>query len=555
MIRVLVALLAFALFLPGTAPAQPAEFGLYKPAPQFDEAETTSFYVPMRDGVRIAVSIHRPARGGKAAEGRFPVIWHNTLAIDPAGTGKPKAGLPELTRHGYVVAVVARRGNGASFGARRGYEDFTEHYDAYEMTEWLARQPWSNGRVGMYGCSNTGEAVMHALTMRPPSLKAAWAGCFSLDRYDGHLRGGIIAQFGTGPARTVEQDLQTTPVQGDEAKALLRRAAEEHLQSTNLFELMRTSPYRDSFSPLVMSRFWYEVSVGVKLDMVRQSGVPLYIQGGWLDDFRTQGFVTLANLPGQARMLIGPWRHCRFDGFDVVSEQLRFFDHHLKGIDTGIADDPPLHYWLADGQGGGSWTPAGAWPLPEAKPQVIRLAGKSFKVESEPSCPPDPQASGPAAGAFAVPCHPQGHGVVYTQPPLKGDLVLVGHPVADLWITADQPEANLFVHLEDVAPDGTVTVLAEGRQRASLRKLHAPPWNNLDLPWRRSWREDEQPLKAGAPVQVSFDLLAVAHTVPKGHRLQIAVTGSDARERARPEAAAKATVRIDPRSTVTLPVL
>ena len=404
----LLAWLAAAALLVLGPPAAAAAFGVYHPAPKYDEEVVTSLYLPMRDGTRIAVSLHRPSKDGKPVEAGLPVIWHNTLAIDAARTGAPPHGLATLTRQGYVVAVVARRGNGASFGTRRGYEDFTEGFDAYEVTEWLAAQPWSDGKVGMFGCSNTGEAVMHAIAARPPHLAAAWAGCFAWDRFDGHTRGGIIAQFGTGPSRTVEQDLQTNPVQGDESKTLLRQAAEEHLLSTNLLELMKGMPYRDSYSTLVMSRFWYEVSLGAVADQVKRAGVPLYVQGGWLDDFRTQGLVTMANLPG-TRVVIGPWRHCRNEGFDLQSEQLRFFDHHLKGIDTGIAADAPIHYFTMHGPKDGVWKSTAAWPLPAAKPTPVfldggKLTGKagkratSFTVTYGTPCPAEP------VGAFSISC-------------------------------------------------------------------------------------------------------------------------------------------------------
>lgn len=538
--------------------ATAAAFGAYHPAPKYDEEVVTSLYLPMRDGTRIAVSLHRPSKDGKPVEARLPVIWHNTLAIDAARTGPPSPGLPTLTRQGYVVAVVARRGNGASFGIRRGYEDFTEGFDAYEVTEWLAAQPWSDGKVGMFGCSNTGEAVMHAIAARPPHLAAAWAGCFAWDRFDGHTRGGIIAQFGTGPSRTVEQDLQTSPVQGDESKTLLRQAAEEHLASTNLLELMKGMPYRDSYSTLVMSRFWYEVSLGAVADQVKRAGVPLYVQGGWLDDFRTQGLVTMANLPG-TRVVIGPWRHCRNEGFDLQSEQLRFFDHHLKGIDTGIAADAPIHYFTMHGPKDGVWKSTAAWPLPAAKPTPVfldggKLTGKagkratSFTVTYGTPCPAEP------VGAFSISCHPVG-GASFTQAPLKAAAEITGHPIADLWITSSAPDANLFVFLEDVAPDGTVTVVTDGRQKASLRKLNPSPWPLLGLPWHRSWKEDAADLKPGEPTQVTFDLLAASYVFKAGHRIQITVAGADYRERAQPRYTPAPTLTVLAKSSVSLPVV
>jgi putative CocE/NonD family hydrolase len=566
-------LAATALSSPALAQAGPAAFGAYKPQDDYSQQVVTSFYLPMRDGTKIAVSLHRPAVDGKAVETPLPVIWHHTLDIEAAGvrdTGKTAADrqpLSELTRGGYVVAVVARRGNGASFGTRRGYEDFTEGFDAYEITEWLAAQPWSDGQIGMYGCSNTGEAVMHAIVARPPHLKAAFAGCFAWDRYDGHTRGGIISQYGTGPTRTIEDDMKATPVQGDESRAQLRQAAEEHLKSTNLLDLMKSMPYRDSWSPLVMARFWGEVSIGAYLDQVKASKVPLYIQGGWYDDFRTEGLIAQANLPEQARIVIGPWRHCLNNGFDLRAEQLRFFDHYLKGKVTGIETDKPIHYFTVGAAKGQEWRSAAKWPLPEERNRlflagaelrnkpVAKSAATSVTVDYAPVCPVDPVQ--PNWGPFAQPCHPDKAGVAYAGQPLKVDTELTGTPVADLWISSTAPEQPVFAYLEDVAPDGAVTVISEGRQRVSLRKVVKAPWDTIGAPWRRARQEDHQPLKAGEPVKVSFDLLAVSYVFKAGHSIRVAVAGADPRERARQEVSPASILTVhtggDMPSSVVLP--
>jgi putative CocE/NonD family hydrolase len=538
--RWLAVLAALALALPGAAFA--AGFGQYKPRPLFAEEQVSSLYVPMRDGVRIAVAIHRPAVGGKPAPGRFPVVWHNALDI-----GAPPQGnfLTALVRHGYVVAIAARRGNGASFGTRRGYEDLTEAFDAYEMNEWLARQPWSTGMVGLYGCSNTGEAVMHALKMRPPHLKAAFAGCFSWDRYDGHTRGGLIANYGTGPTRSIEQDMQATPVDGDADRRLLRQAAEEHLKSTNLFDLMKSMPYRDSWSPLVMSRFWGEVSMGGGVaDMIRQSGVPLYIQGGWWDDFRREAFVAYDNLPDQARVMIGPWRHCRFDGFDITGELLRFYDHYLKGLTTGIETGPKINYFTVGAPAARAWRSTDRWPLATLPEARLYLTGSalaerpaaaspvSFTADYGTKCPPDPQDAGPVAGPLTQPCHNTG-GAAFRGAPLARDTEVTGHPVAELTLTADRDDAHVFVYLEDVAPDGTIVTVTEGRLRAALRKINPPAWKTAGLPWHRSWAEDAEPLTPGQPAKLAIDLLPTSYVFKKGHSIQVVVSGSDPRERDR----------------------
>src|SRR5512138_363136 len=139
---------------------------------RYDGWVKSSQYVTVKDGTRLAVDIFRPAQNGAVAPGRFPVIWTHTpyrrASLRP--DGKPASaldswGLIDLVKYGYVLAAVDTRGRGASFGARRGFQDRTEAQDAYDMTEWFAAQPWSDGNIGVMGCSYMGGSTFHAATV------------------------------------------------------------------------------------------------------------------------------------------------------------------------------------------------------------------------------------------------------------------------------------------------------------------------------------------------------------------------------------------------------
>jgi putative CocE/NonD family hydrolase len=523
-----------------------ARFGHYAPAKVFTEQVTSTLYLPMRDGVRLAVLVARPARNGKAVAGRFPVIWQHALTIypDPADGIGPRAGgyrtLPHLTDYGYVVAQVARRGNGQSFGARRGYHDRSEAYDAYEVTEWLAAQDWSNGVVGIYGCSNTGDAALHAMTSRPPHLKAAFAGCFSWNKYDAMRRGGIFAQWGTGPQRSLAEDMTVPPIESDVDRKLLSVAAQQHQQSTVLYDLWKSMPFRDSYSPLVASRFWGEGSASNYADQLRQSGVALYIQGAWNDEFRDQGLVTFLNIPG-SRALIGPWKHCENPGFALGNEVLRFFDQQLKGIDTGLQHEPAIHYYTVNAPAGSEWRTTSSWPVTGAVPQRWylqggqRLAGTvpaastaaSFKINTGVSCP------NAGSGSTVQPCHVKSEGLSFATAALTSDTEVTGDPLVQLRVVSDRGDANVFGYLEDVAPDGAITVVTEGRLKSSLRATNAAPYR-LPVPvWHRAYAEDQQPVATGAAMDLSFAMLPASYVFKAGHRMQLTVTGADHRERDR----------------------
>lgn len=554
--------------------AVPSTFGHYQPPKAYTEQVTSSFYVPLRDGTRVAVLVARPARGGKPVDGRFPVIWHHSLSAtqQPAdGVGSRAGGfvaMPTLTDHGYVVVQVARRGNGQSFGTMRGYHDRNEAHDAYELIEWLARQPWSDGNIGQYGCSNTGDAAAQAMTVNAPHLKAVFAGCFSWNKYDAMRRGGIFAQWGTGPTRTIAQDMAVRPVDTDPDKVLLRQAAEQHQRGVPLFEVWKALPYRDSFSPQLQSTFWAEGSASSYLPQMVQGRVPLYVVGGWRDELRDQGLIAQANIPG-ARVLIGNWLHCENDGFALAEEALRFFDRHLKGIDTGIDRDDPVHYFVvgAGAEAKGEWRSTRQWPLPQARRNDFALTAQGLK--------PGPFSGPGLHQAFAVdykvncvnsgfgpmmqPCHLPGNGLTLAGKPLARPVEYTGHGLADIWISAETPDANLFLYVEDLAPDGSVRVITEGRLKASLRKVETAPWAMPSIPWHRAFAEDVQPLVAGEPTRLQFDLLPTSWVFAPGHRIQVTLTGSDWRERARDPQSQPATItlvsdKLHP-SSVSLPLV
>lgn len=546
----------------------------------YPQQQRSSMYLTLRDGTRLAMDLHRPLVDGRPVATPLPVVWQHALSrrapADTRVTALTRR-VPELVKHGYVVAEVERRGLGASFGARRGYNDRTEARDAYEVTEWLAKQPWSSGKVGVIGCSNTGDAAMHAASYAPPSLKAVMAGCFSWSKYDGFRRGGVPAQWGVGPEQPLEQQLRSAaPVDGDDDRVLLKQAIEQHRDATPLAAMWRGMPFRDSWSDLVASRFWLEGSVATHRDALQRSGAAFYIFGGWQDDFRREGLVAWANLrrTNPARVLIGPWLHCLHPDFDLVAEALRFFDRYLKDVDNGIDREPPVQLQAVGvapaqaWQGFAHWPPVDArWALhrlqigPAADPGVehtLDARGTGAAGTAGPGRV-DLVVSAPAActeaGAFTVPC-PPATGLRFGGPALAVDTQLTGHPLLTLWIASPKPDQAVFAYLEDVAPDGRATVVSDGRLTASLRALHQPPYDFLGLPWTRSLEADHQPLAAGVPVPLQFDLLPVSHVFKAGHRWRLVVTANDPRERPASPTGHRLSLWSDAAhpSTLTLPV-
>lgn len=123
-------------------------------------------------------------------------------------------------------------------------------------------------------------------------------------------------------------------------------------------------------------------------------------------------------------------------------------------------------------------------------------------------------------------------------------------------MASSQPDQAVFVYLEDLAPDGTATVVTEGRLKASLRATQRPPYDFLGLPWHRSLEADHEPLRAGEPVPLHFDLLPLSHVFKAGHRLRVVVSGNDPRQRPTPPTGHVLTLlsSADQPSTLDLPL-
>lgn len=516
----------------------------------YSETQTTSSYFKARDGVRLAMDIHRPAVNGRVVDTPYPVLWQHaaTRRVAPDQRNSAVRQMPELVKYGYVVVEVDRRGMGSSFGTRRGYNDRTEARDAFDITEWLATQSWSTGKVGVYGCSNTGDAAMHSISKIPPHLSAVFAGCFSWFKYDGFLRGGIFANWGSGVERSFEEDLKNPPVDGDEDKRLLRQAVDEHRENTPLATLWRSMPFRDSWSDLVNARFWGEGSAGNARDAVARSKVPLYVFGGWLDDFRREGLVAYAGLPNNPRkILIGPWEHCRNPDFYLLGEAHRFFDYWLKGIDNGVMTEPPITYSTQFSDGSVVWKHANVWPGANRSyvSQYLNVSAKGSKqtlvsklvtdknnsvlldVKPPIACP---VGRSPQANA----CIQSNNGIRFEGPILRRDTEVTGHPLVQLWLATNNPDQNVFAYLEDVDPNGKAQMVTEGRLKLRLRAQHKPPYEFLGLPWHRSLEADDQPLFTDEVVKVKFDMLPASYVFQMGHHWRLTVTGTDPRERTVP---------------------
>ncbi|EZP52564.1 CocE/NonD family hydrolase [Sphingomonas sp. RIT328] len=511
----------------------------------------SSFYLPVRDGTRLAVNVYRPADGGKARAGRFPVVF----AFTPYRARYRKDGelvdlidsttfgLRDLVHEGYVVATADVRGKGASFGARRGFLDQTEAHDGNDIVQWLAARPYTTGKVGITGCSYLGGSAMLVAGALPPALKAVFAAATDIDKYAFVRNGGITAQFNTRPDEPLDVDLASVPVDADRDGALLREAVADHVRNTPMAPLWAGMPYRDSVSPLTGNRYWEEVGPYTHLKALQSPQLAWYLWGNWNDEPTEQIIQAAANL--DAKLIVGPGSHCEPPKvFDIVGEQKRFFDRYLKDVDNGI-DREPRYSWWQERQGGGTLVHRARLPGTGIGRTAIYLTAAANDTPAAVDSGSLALRAGTAAPRpFRVdydvatkdyfqfwPSPLDGKGLTFTSRPLAADAAIEGFPILTVRAAIDRPDGNVFGYLESVDPTGKVTMLAFGRLAMSHRKTGVAPYNHLDLPYHSGLRADVAPATPGRAETLTFALSPRAYTIPAGHRLRVTITGADPRQR------------------------
>jgi uncharacterized protein len=514
--------------------------------------------VATRDGTKLAMDLYRPKDdAGSAIQKPLPVVWMHT----PYNRRTYLGGLSaetypgyalRLVEYGYVVAVVDFRGLYASYGTNvadtRGEWADSARYDAYDVTEWLATQPWSNGRIGMWGCSGSGASQLQAASTKPPHLLAIFPMSCEFDAYTFGVAGGIappegmptrLAPEASAPA---QRDATAMPVDADNGGSMLAEASAQHAQNVDNPGYV---PFRDSLATGIAEPWWIKSSPYNYLDALQTSNVAVYLAANW-DEATTKAgaFLTYNNLKGRVKLLIGPGKHCDWatvktdTGFDIALEELRFFDYWLKDVDNSISVEPSVYFYTYNAAPGAEWQSSVRWPLQQEQRTRYylgeRVLNTSMVGEGKDQIAVDYDVTA-ATRLFK--------GLVYESEPLPSDVQFTGHPVVELWVSSTATDGDFIATLEDVAADGTANSYnMTGRLRASHRKVAQAPYNNLGLPWHRSFKEDAAPLVPGEPAQLLFEMLPISIIIKAGHQLRLVLTFS----------AGAATPRVDPPPMVTI---
>jgi uncharacterized protein len=536
--------------------SKPGQYAGFSQA-AYDGYVRSSQYVATRDGTKLAMDLYRPKEAsGEATTRPLPVVWmhtpynRRTYMGGIAAETFPGHAL-RLVEYGYVVALVDFRGMFASYGKNvgdtRGEWVEATRNDAYDVTEWLATQPWSSGRIGMWGCSGSGASQLQAAATRPPHLIAIFPMSCEFDAYSFGVPGGIAPPQGTPTSLPPEvaspapRDATAMPVDEDSGGSMLAEASAQHAMNVDNLGYV---PFRDSLAAGIPTPWWVTSSPYYYLDL-QSSETAIYLAANWEEGTTKSGaFFAYASLRGRRKLLVGPGGHCDWTqakmqtGFDIALEQLRWFDYWLKDIDNAIGTEPEVYFYTYNAAPGSEWQTSTRWPMQAEQRTRYYFGERSLSTALLPDA-----MDRVAVNYDVTPANLALTGLAYDTAPLTSDLQITGHPIVELWVSSTATDGDFVATLQDVAPDGTVSSHnVTGRLRASHRKVAAAPYNNFGLPWHRSQQEDVSPLVPGEPAQLLFEMMPISMIFKAGHQIRLVVTFSSG----------PATPRLDPAPMVTI---
>lgn len=466
--------------------------------------------------------------------------------------------LENMLEHGYAVIVVERPGTGASFGIMDpSFEAGAEQ--ANQIMNWIAAQDWCDGNIGMYGDSWQAMIQFAAASTGNPHLKTILPISSSLDSYSAvNYPGGVYNNtFNTlfSWSTSALEDL-ATPVDSDVDGTLLAQARAERHGSTvgeKSAEVMRKFPFHDSTTPDGKNVWEGDFALYPMIDRINQAGVSIYMTNGWYDLFTSDMFKWYANLNVPRRLVTRPHDHSKVGeeapDLSYGVEAHRWMDYWLKGIDNGIMDELPIYYYVIGVSEKNAWKTSDQWPLSTQTPNRFFFAeGNSVNDGLLTTTPQNVQSaydtytvdysttSGKQARWGAVMAGSEypnmrtndEKALTYTSRPLETNMEVTGHPLVGIWLTTDAQDLDVFVYLEDVDAEGNSTYITEGNLRASHRKQSTAPYDNLGLPHHSHYQSDLEPIHAGEPIELNFDLLATSYLFKEGHRIRLAVAFADA---------------------------
>ena len=460
--------------------------------PTFAWASDLDVSVPMRDGVNLLVDVHRPSDADACPVLVAASPYPRQIQDLGAPMGFIEAGATDFfVPRGYVHVIANLRGTGGS-GGTFGFHDAQERQDLYDLVEWAAAQPWSNGRVGMIGISYFAMAQLEAASQHPPHLEAIFPIATSSDLYEGVYHHGLLNSTFITPFLSM---VGMTSAHDSLWRGRLVRAARRVLTRPRLHERFATMngessigimkaalrlhhdphPWDDLWRSLavehqVRDAWWDERNV---LPLLEDVTIPVYLGCDWENvPLHLPGtFEVLEALNHNDRVrvaLLGrfgltwPWE-------SLHVEALAWFDQWLKDRDTGILDGPPIRYWLPVAD---EWRATDTWPPPgHALRHLLLCADGSLREGGSTTGSREYLTLGTGLNRTrSSPTDPPSL-LTWTTDPLKQAWDVLGDMEVELDAACTAIDTAWILTLQDVAPDGSTVDITAGFLRASLRHL------------------------------------------------------------------------------------
>lgn len=548
--------------------------------------EYFSFYHKNRDSIKIAVDVFLP-KNLKSDE-KVPTIFYltryvRTIELKGIVKGLQNPGFGQVgkdevdffTKNRYAIVIVDAIGSGASFGKRM--MDFTpeEMKDGAEVMDWIVQQPWSNGKIGTTGISYLGTTSELLLMNQHPNVKACIPRSNIYDLYadisfPGGVRQGPFVKIWGITTRSLDNNnfkvfggvaksfvKGINPVMGDKKRLMLKAAINEHLQNYDVFNEILKIEYRDEQHPILKKPI-DDFSIHNHQEKIIGSGTPIFRIGGWYDGALSNSVIKgLWNNPNTEKVLLGPWDHGPHDNaspfaknhkvdFPIFETMLQFFDYHLKGIENSIMKEKKVQYYTI---GEETWHYSDTWP-----PSHVYYENWFFSADTTFSFEPKNLKSGKidlplyydtgSGGGSrwnsqtALYRYEKNTGYPdrkkqteqlfhFESSPLNDTMFITGHIEAHIECSFPTEDGQLFIYVDDVAPDGTVNYITEGMFRAIHRKIEKNDSYIVPGTYHTFNQKDALPLIPGEKVRLSFTLMPISYRMLPGHQLRISITGSD----------------------------
>jgi uncharacterized protein len=550
--------------------------------PVAGNSNVRALYLPMRDGVKIAVDVLLPA---DLADGeKIPTLMRMTRYWRGGQNASLDNEAIRVTQAGYALVLVDARGSGASFGSRPIEWSPDEIADYGEVVDWIVAQPWSNGRVGAFSVSYEANTAELLTVNNRPAVRAVALqfGYFDV-QFNVNLPGGVLNDWfaqvwneyvpaldrndscllaiAEGRSITDEECSRIKAegagvkrVDGDPDGKQLMAAVAEHAQNLDVYTALQGIDYRDDVfgGGLTIE----QVSPSGQRQAIESSGAAMHVWVSWLDAGSADGalcrYLTFSN---PQKLIIGTWSHGGGDHTDPFlpadtpadpsdqeqfSRILEFFDGYLKGESTPTPEREITYYTL----NAGTWTTTTSWPPAGFETQSWYFGADHTLTTETPTTGADQYTVDfTATTGDATRWHTRGGSDVvypdrakedrklltYTSVPMTTDVEITGSPVVTLYVASTESDGAFHVYLEDVAPDGRVTYITEGILRAIHHKISEaePPFVQLG-PYHSYLKEDAAPLIPGEVTEISFNLFATSVLINKDHSIRIAIAGHDA---------------------------